>query len=582
MDLGISGLASGFDWRTFVDKMIAVERQPEQTLATQQNKIEQKQVAYGSIKTQLLVVQNRADALKDPALFDSRTSQSSDTTVASATASAGAPLGTFTFAVTQLAKAAQLNGSSNIASPLSSTNDVSGVMLSSGAFPKAVTAGTFTINGAQVTINATDSLQDVFNSIQTATGGDVTASYDTTTDEITLTSAGPEIVLGSATDTSNFLQAAKLYNNGGTSVSSSASLGSIQPASTLINGNFATAISDGGAGQGAFTINGVTISYSATGDSLNNVIDRINNSNAGVIATYDQLNDRVVLTNKSTGDTGITIQDVTGNFAAATGLASATLQHGSNLLYSVNGGGTLVSATNTITSESSGLSGLTVTASQLGTTSITVGSDTDGIKTAINDFITEYNNAQSLIDTNTASSTDSKGKVTAGTLSDESDADEIASKLRSLAYDVVSGLSSDMNQLSDLGITTNGYDNKLALTDETALDSALANNLSGVKKLFSDPDNGLAVKLDKYLENTAGDSGSLDAKNTKLSKQSAAIDTQIADMERLITADQTRLINSFVSMETAQAQINQQLQFLAQRFGTSGPTSTPASSSSSS
>ena len=81
-------------------------------------------------------------------------------------------------------------------------------------FATPVTAGTFTVNGAQITIAGTDTLQSVLNKITTATSGAVTASYDASTDEITLASSSP-VVLGSATDTSNFLQAAQLYNNGG-------------------------------------------------------------------------------------------------------------------------------------------------------------------------------------------------------------------------------------------------------------------------------------------------------------------------------------------------------------------------------
>src|SRR6476661_5555982 len=103
MDLGVSGLASGFDWRTFVDKMVEVERAPEQRLGAEQNTIQQRKIAYGSIKTQLAVLQNRVDALKDPALFDSRRVQNSDDTTAMVKASDGAPLGTFSFAFTQLA-----------------------------------------------------------------------------------------------------------------------------------------------------------------------------------------------------------------------------------------------------------------------------------------------------------------------------------------------------------------------------------------------------------------------------------------------------------------------------------------------
>jgi len=43
------------------------------------------------------------------------------------------------------------------------------------------------------------------------------------------------------------------------------------------------------------------------------------------------------------------MQDVTGNFLAATGLSGGTLQHGANLQYNINGGGTLTSLSNTIT-----------------------------------------------------------------------------------------------------------------------------------------------------------------------------------------------------------------------------------------
>jgi flagellar hook-associated protein 2 len=566
MDLGVSGLASGFDWRTFVDQIVQVERAPQRSLLNEQTQLELRKNAYGAIKTQLAVLQNRLTALKDPALFDSRSGNVSDDKIASVIANAGAPLGKFTFNFTQLAAAAKLNGAANIGRALSTSNDVSAVVLSSAGFANAVTPGTFTVNGEQVTIESTDTLQDVFDAISTATGGAVTASYDSTTDAISLTSSG-EIVLGSATDSSNFLRVSKLFNNGTGSITSNGSLGGLNRTATLATGNFTTAIDDGGAGEGSFLINGVAISYSATADNLNNVISRINNSDAGVVATYDQVNDRLILTNKETGDVGIHVEDVTGNFAAATGLGSGALERGKNLLYSVNGGGTLVSQTNVITEESSGIAGLNVTALDESEVTITVTSDTEKVKSAIKSFIEEYNKAQSILETNTASSTDAKGKVTAGTLSGDSEANELASKLRSLAYGVIGTLAADMNQLADLGIETNGNNNNLEITDEALLDKALAGNLNGLKTLFTDQTNGLAVRLDDYLVKTIGDDGTLVDKDAKLSKDIAGIDTQISDLERIVESNRLRLIDSFIAMETAQARINQQLQFLMQRFG---------------
>ena len=53
----------------------------------------------------------------------------------------------------------------------------------------------------------------------------------------------------------------------------------------------------------------------------------------------------------------------------------------------------------------------------------------------------------------------------------------------------------------------------------------------------------------------------------RLSKQSAGIDTQISDQEKQVQANRQRLIDGFIAMETAQQRINQQLQYLSQRFG---------------
>jgi flagellar hook-associated protein 2 len=568
LDLSLSGLASGLDWKTLVSQLAEVERAPERRLQSEQSTIQQRNNAYGSIVTQLGVLQNRVNALKAPGLFDSRTGTAADATVLSASVSDGAALGTYTFAITQLATASRQLGASHIGAPLNATNDVSGLVLGSAGFGKAVTAGTFTVNGQQVTIATTDTLKGVFDKISTATGGAVTASYNSTNDTISLNSSSP-IVLGSATDTSNFLQATKLYNTGTGTITSAGRLGSAQLTGTLSNAKLAAPLTDGGSGAGQFKINGVSINFSTTSDSLQNVIDRINSSTAGVTASYDSVNDRLMLTSKSTGDMGISLQDVTGNFLAATGVSTGTLSRGKNLLYSVNGGDQIVSQSNTITADSSGIAGLSITALAEDTTTVAVSSDGSKIKQAINDFIAAYNQAQSLIDTQTASSTDANGKVTAGLLASESEANDIASVLRRTVDAVVSSLGGSIKSLDDLGITANGNDNTLTVSDAGKLDSALANNLNEVKSLFTDSTSGLAISLAAYLDKTAGDDGTLVAKQDSLTKQSANIDTQIADLERQVQAYSERMTASFVAMETAQATINQQLTYLTKQFSSS-------------
>lgn len=561
LDLGLSGLASGFDWKSLVEQLADVERTPQKRIASEQSTLQQRNNAYTSIKTQLSILENRVKALQESSLFDSRLSSVSDSKVATASAAAGAPLGTFAFVISQRATASQQRGTADIGKPLSATNDVSELTLSDAGFATPVTAGTFTVNGKQVALETTDTLQQVFDKISTATSGAVTGSYDSGTDKITLSGSG-EIILGSATDTSNFLKLAKLHNNGTGTVSSSYQLGAIKSTVTLTAANFATTPNDGGAGQGQFKINGVTIDWKASSDSLANVIDRINKSGAGVVASYDSINDQVTLTNRSTGDVGIALEDVTGNFLAATGLSGGTLTRGNNLQYTVNGGPTLVSESNTITEDSSGIAGLSLTVLEEGSVNVSVNMDTAKIRTAVTDFIDAYNKAQSLIDTETASTTDAKGKVTAGTLSSESDAPEIASTLRSLAYAPISGLSGTLKQLDGLGITTSGQDNKLTLEDPEKLDDALANNLTGIKALFSDSSEGIATKLASYLDKTIGEEGTLITHQDNITKQIASMDTQISDLERVVQSNITSLTERFILMETTQARINQQLQFL--------------------
>jgi flagellar hook-associated protein 2 len=277
------------------------------------------------------------------------------------------------------------------------------------------------------------------------------------------------------------------------------------------------------------------------------------------------VNDRFVLTNRAAGDIGVAIEDVTGNFVAASGLATGTLDRGKNLVYTVNGSGDLTSQSNAISSDSSGVTGLSVTVLKEGSFSITVNSDVAKIKTAITDFITEYNKTQSLIQTNTASSTDAKGVVSAGILASDSTATEISGKLRRMISGDISGLTGVFKRLESLGFSSNGNDDTLAIGNTSKLDDALANNLAGVKDLFTNGEKGLANSLEGYLKTLVGDDGSLAKHQSTLTTQSGNIDKQIAEMERWVLVRRQQMIDSFVAMESAQQKINQQLSFLQQQ-----------------
>src|SRR5678810_653009 len=110
VDLSLSGLASGFDWKTVVSQLANAERAPETQWQARQSTINKQNSAFGQIKALLNTLQAGVQALKDPSLYGSRNAQVSDSDIATANASANATQGSFTFNITQLATAARLNG----------------------------------------------------------------------------------------------------------------------------------------------------------------------------------------------------------------------------------------------------------------------------------------------------------------------------------------------------------------------------------------------------------------------------------------------------------------------------------------
>jgi flagellar hook-associated protein 2 len=583
--LALSGLASGLDWTSIINEMVTAESAPETTMEGEQTTLGTKKTAYTTINSDLATLKGDITTLNGADFFETRTASSGDSGIATATAAAGTATGNYSFDISKLATQASWQGATATVNPISSSSDVSNVEVGTAAFSTPVNAGTFTVDGQQITIAATDSLQSVFDQINSATSGAVTASYNSTTDEISLHSSS-KIVLGSATDSSNFLQSAQLYNNGGDTVTSSSALGSVNLNNAVSDSNLATTVSDGGNGDGEFEINGVNINYDSSTDSINTILQRIDASSAGVTATYDLADNQFQLTNNTTGDVGISMKDVTGNFLQATGLQGGSLQSGTNLQYSINSGGTLTSESNTIDSTSSGITGLSVTATGTGSTTVSVASDTTTIGNTITSFVNDYNAVQTYISSQTASTTSSTGVKTPGTLTGDMDAEGIASDLRNLTGASPSGLTGGISTLNDLGITSDGQDNLLTL-DSSTLNAALTNNLSSVAQLFTNSTNGIATSLGSYITTATGTSGVIANQVSNFTNEITGLATSISNLQNTIQNNENKLQNEFVNMEAAISKINSNKQYLTDFFAeptasSAAPTAADTSSSSSS
>lgn len=565
--LQLSGLASGLDWKSLVDQLMTVEHAPVDRIKTEQNTNSQQAAALKGLGTSLTALQTAVANIKDQTLFSGRTT-ASDTAGSTwvQSASSGTATGSHVFNVSQLATKARREGAADITGGISATNSVAGVTLATMRTAGVVTAGKFTVNGQQITVASTASLQDIFTAINTATGGDVTATYSAATDEITLQSASnATITLGAANDTSNFLQVLKLANSGTDTIASYGKLGTARTNTPYATVGLRTPISAvNGTGDGTFSINGVAIAYNVNTDTMNTMLNRINASGAGVTASYDPMNDRMLLANNTTGDLGMTLSESAGGLLGALGLTSGyTAVSGKNANYSVDGGPTLVSSSNTLDGTAHGITGLTVTVNSQTAQTITVAADTGKMRGQISNFISAYNAVQSYID-DTTQITSANGKVTTSVLSGNRDIQEWSRQLRKLAFKTIPGLNDTIKHISDLGLDLD-KDGKISITDSSKLDTALANHATDIEKFFNTTGTGFTASFDTVLTKLkTADTASQDA----LTKANASLDTQIADMERRLTQQRELLTNSFIAMESAQSRLQSQSSVLTNAFGT--------------
>lgn len=564
--LQLAGLASGFDWKIFVDTVMQTERAPITRLQSEKTTNTSKVSVFDTLATKITDLQTSVKALSANGLFGGRSAKSTSTNSSwPVTASSSTATGNYTFAISQLATATKRAGAADLALGLAASSDVSGITLSTMPTATAVSAGYFTVNGSRVTLALSDSLQDVFDKISTATNGAVTASYDSGTDKITL-SAGSPITIGASNDTSNFLAVAKLSNNNTGTIASSASLGSMNPSTALASARLRSAITAvDGSGNGSFTINGTSIAYNVNTDSFSAVLARINASDAGVTAAYDPVNDQLTLTNKTTGNVGLSFSESAGGFLSAAGINSGTTSLGLNAQYTINGGPTLTSASNTFDASSHGITGLSVTANSQTSETISVAADTSSMRKAIEDFIAKYNSVQTYIDDQTKITTGS-AKVTTALMSNNREIQNWASTFRSKVFEQVSGLGGAISRLDHLGIDTVSGTSQLAIKNGTKLDAALRDKPNEVEAFFKTTTTGFAAKIDSFATTLLGtgtsSTGLINAQKNSLTTSNTGIDKQIADIERHLTSERSRLEAGFIAMEQVQSTMQQMQQQL--------------------
>lgn len=566
MSIQFSGLGSGLDFNSWIEQLVEAKKLSTITpLETKKTDLENQSSALSTIKTSFTALQS---ALKNFTSVISGTSNdiwgktnvtSSNDAYVSATSSSGLATGNIKISVEQLATSTVAQGTTvpgKLINEDTKYSEVGNNQAKGGTF-------SFYVDNKKYEIEIdkdNDTLGDIANKINDVSGGKVnTKINDDGTFEIAATN-GEKISLGGFSDTSNFASIMKLTEATDTGYKSAYTLTSFLTNKPLTSeqSGLSQPVS-----EGTIKINGVEFEITES-TALQDLINKINSTEeAKVSAKYDTLTNKLIFTSKETGEFNISLEAEGTNFFDVFGLtkdgalAEGSQTLGQNAIVTVDGN-KIVSSSNTITSESSGISGLTITAKKVTDGSddnkttevnLNVESDLTDVKNAIKEFVDAYNKVTEQIKEATAQD---------GYLEMDINLRGLQNELRNMLSSFVSDNGS-FGMLSQIGISTGEAglsvdDSATTLKfDEKAFDEAWAKDSTSVRNLISGGTtgnkNGIFDKMVEKVNNT------LDVTTGMFTVKSDSI-------SRLLSAQEDRITRAYESLDAYETQLTRQFQYM--------------------
>lgn len=559
MSIQFSGLGSGLPVQEWIDAMIQAESTRLTSYQEDKTGAQKAKTALDSVESKFSSLRFSLEKLTDANLattldlFERRTVNTSDETIATATAEATSALQKIEIEIESLATSTTAQSSTTVGNVIDGTETF--VDLSNGDAEE----GTFSfyVDGVkqEFTIEDTDTLSDIVTDINSAgisgleaeiSGGNFRLKIDNA--EITA------LTLGSSGDTSNFFNVMNLSTASASAivdptyeevyesvynVSTVNTEGSILGGGANLSGSF-------GSSSYIFKIGGTEFTVDAD-LTLQGLISRINNDDdANVVINYDAKENKFNLTSTEPGSTAINLEDTDGDFLEQIGLITAggdsisSQTLGSNAKVYINGSTDALEVnSNTITSDISGISGVTIslldTTESGETITLDVKQDTDALTTAMEGFVKDFNSAIDKVDKETQINDDLHGEYTLIS---------IRNTLRTMATDMVSGLD-EYNSFGMIGISTGNVGTSVEEEtttlefDKNAFLTALEDNPSEVKALLVG-DSGLSVT--GVLENLEAQvESALDPVNGYFASREDSLNTSISTIDDALEREQERL-----------------------------------------
>lgn len=194
------------------------------------------------------------------------------------------------------------------------------------------------------------------------------------------------------------------------------------------------------------------------------------------------------------------------------------------------------------------VSGLSFNLLAIGTSTVSVATNTDGLKSSIQKFVDAYNAVVTSITSLTKTSLDASGNSVPAALTGDIMPRSILAAIRGPLTEV--GAGDKLTVLSQLGITTNQKTGALDF-DSTKFTTAMNDkNLGGeVQALFTGT-NGLLERMDKVIVPYTQTGEILDTRTTNLNKTKANLVEQQAALDRRIETLTAVLTKKYNDMDT--------------------------------
>ena len=263
----------------------------------------------------------------------------------------------------------------------------------------------------------------------------------------------------------------------------------------------------------------------------------------------DATGSRLVLTSSVMGEgTEITMS---GDSDLAKG--ATTLVEPQNAKFTIDGLA-MESKSNTVDSAISGVT-IELLVGDKAASTITVGANTDTLKTSVQGFVTAYNALMTSINAQTkVTATGDSATTTSGALTGDASMRQLVSSLRNELLS--SSGSKAISGLAQMGVSTDAKTGLLAL-DDTAWNKAVAtpSGATEIAKVFTG-DTGLIARMTKSTASYVGTTGTLAQRTTDLNNKLTQLTTEQTELDRRIESLQTSLSAKYNAMDTLVAQLN--------------------------